>query len=930
MSLWRAVRAGTRSLFRKREVDQELDDELQHFLELITQENIKSGMAPAAAARAARSQIGSFDAAKERVRSAGWESIVETSWHDLRHALRAFVRNPAFSALAILTIALGIGANTAMFSVINAVILRPLPYSDASRLALIWTDDVRRGLHNEPTAYLTITDWRERTRAFSDIAFFTRQRVAPMTNAPGSERSSTRSALVSGNLFSLLDVAPLQGRVITPEDEAQRASVAVISYGFWQRELGATPDVVGRTLYMDDGSKGGNTSVTIVGVMPRGFFFPDKLTQVWTPASTYWRFARESTERFPEWARRWTAVGRLAPGASIAGARADLARIGDQLSAAYKSSIPDFPGFDTTVLPVLDSIAGSSLQATLWLLLGAVAVVLLVACTNVANLLLARGSARQHEFAVRRALGAGRVRLVRQLTAESLVLAVCGGALGVAIATWGTRIAAKVATAYVPRLDEIALDQRVLLFALLLSIVSGLIFGIVPALKLSGIDANEALREGGRGTAGVSLSRTRSVLVMVECALAMVLLAGAGLLLKSLHQVRSVDPGFDTAAVLTMRLEFPSDPPPTAEERTQTSNISSSRARAREQQMDELIDRLQAIPGVQVAGFIDDLFIAGEGNESITIPGRSADAMGAGQLLESSASPELFSALRVPLRRGRYPTRADASQKIRALWSLVRTDLPLEQKERMATPEPVVVNEAFVRRFFPDENPIGRRFCIDPTNKTYWYEIVGVVGDMHRQGLERSAIPQYIGPYFPSSNGRADLVVRTKGDPLPFAPTIRGIVKRQMPTVTIANVSTAETMLGDFSALRRLQTGLLTTFAILALVLAAIGIFGLVHYAVGERTREIGVRVALGASPRSVLRLVIAQGMRMPALGIAVGLAAAAGLTRFLTRLLFGVGALDPLTFASVALVLVLTAMLACFGAARRAVALDPLRALRE
>ncbi len=682
-------------------------------------------------------------------------------------------------------------------------------------------------------------------------------------------------------------------------------------------------------MQLDDGAKGGISTVTIVGVMPPEFYFPDKLTEIWTPATTYWRFARESTERFHDWARRWTAIGRLAPAATMSDARADLARMGNHLSATYSSTVPDFPGFGTTVLPVLDSIAGTSLQATLWLLLGAVGLVLLVACTNVANLLLARGATRQQEFAVRRALGAGRARLVRQLTAESVLLALAGGAVGVALAVWGTRLLAGAAAAYVPRLDEITLDARVLLFATALSLVSGLVFGIVPALRLSGIGASEALREGGRGTASVRLRRTRGLLVMVECSLAIVLLAGAGLLLKSLHRLQAVDPGFQPDAVLTMRLEFPSEAPPSAEERRQTSQIAPARARGREQQIQELSERLQNVAGVEAVGFIDDLFIAGEGNESITVPGRSPDDMGGGELLESSATPGFFEALRVPLRRGRYLSHGDAQQKIRALWSPVITDLPLPEKERLATPEPVVVNEAFVRRFFPDENPVGKRFCIDPTNKTYWYEIVGVVSDMHRQGLERSAIPQYIGSYFPTPNGRVDLVVRTSGNPLLLASTLRSVVKTQLPAVTVANVTTADAQLGEFSALRRLQTGLLTTLAVLAQLLAAVGIFGLVHYAVGERTREIAVRVALGASPRAVLELVIREGMRMPAIGIAVGLIGAAGLTRIISHLLFGVGALDPFTFASAAALLALCALLACYAAGRRALRLDPLRALR-
>jgi putative ABC transport system permease protein len=929
MSLWRAVRAGTRSLFHKQQVEQDLDDELQHFQELITQENLRAGMPRAAAERAARLQVGGIEVTRSRVRAAGWEAVLETSWHDLRHALRGLLRNPGFSALAMLTIALGIGANTAMFSVINAVILRPLPYRDADRLALIWTDDVRRGLHNEATAHPTITDWRAQSRAFSSIAYFARQRVVPLTNERNGEWTSTRSLLVSGNLFDVLGVTALHGRAISAQDEAQHAPVAVISYAYWQRELAGAADILGRSLVLDGFSKSGPTTVTIIGVMPPEFYFPDKVTEIWTPATMYWRFTRESTERFQDWARRWTAVGRLPTGVSITDARADLSRIGNRLRAEYPTSVEDFPGFATTVSSALDSIAGSSLQTTLWLLLGAVGVVLLVACLNVANLLLARGAARQQEFAVRRALGAGRARLIRQLTAESISLALCGGALGVAIASWGTRIAASVASAYVPRLDEITLDARVLLFATILSLVSGLVFGIVPALRLSGTDANETLREGGRGTASVRLRQTRGLLVIVECCLAVVLLAGAGLLIKSLYRLNSVNPGFEPAGVLAVRLEFPAEAPPSAEELTQTSQIAPARARGREQRMRELLERLSTVPGVESVGFIDDLFIAGQGNESITIPGRPARELASGELLQSSATPGFFQALRVPLERGRYLTDADAQMRIRASWSEVDTDMPLAEKERLATPEPVVVNEAFVKRYFPDDNPIGKRFCVDPTNKTYWYEIVGVIGDMHRQGLERNAIPQYIGPYYPSAMGRADLMVRTVGDPLLMAATIRSVVQNQVPGVTVASTAHAETLLDNFSALRRLQTGLLAAFAALALTLAAVGIFGLVHYAVGERTREIGVRVALGASPHSVLQLVIRQGMRMPLIGIVLGLAVAAALTRIMTNLLFQVGALDPFTFGSVAVVLLLIALLACYVAARRALALDPLKALR-
>ena len=930
MSWWRALSAGTRSLFRRRLVEQELAAELQHFLDLMTQENLRAGMTRAEAERAARVRLGGIEVTTARVRAAGWEAVWETTGQDLRHAARGLRSNPAFSALAIVTLALGIGANTAMFGVVNAVILRPLPYHNSDELALIWTDDIRRGLHQEATAYRTIADWREQSRAFADIAYFTTQRVAPMINGQGGERSRARSALVSGNLFTLLGRAPLHGRAISVMDEAEHASVAVISHAIWQREFAAAADIIGRTVMIDDGSKGGISTVTIIGVMPPDFYFPDKQTDIWTPATTYWRFARESTERFQDWSRRWTAIGRLAPGATITDARNDLARVGQQLTARHPSSIADFPGFGTTVMPVLDSIAGTSLQSTLWLLLGAVAVVLLVACANVANLLLARGATRQQEFAVRRALGAGRSRLIRQLTVESIMLALLGGAAGIAIAAWGTRLLGRAAAQYVPRLDELTVDARVLLFASVIALLSGLVFGIMPALRLSGVEANEALREGGHGTGNVRLRRSRGLMVVAECALAIVLLAGAGLLLKSMHRLQAVDPGFDPRNVLTVRLEFPSEPPPTAAERTQTSPIAQGRALARDQQIQELTASVRAIPGVEAVGFIDDLFIWGNGNESITIPGRSTSAMPAGELLEAAATPGYFKALDVPLRRGRYLSDADATQKIRALWSPVITDLPLEEKERRATPEPVVVNQTFARRFFPNEDPIGKRFCIDPTNKTYWYIIVGVVGDMHRQGLERRTIPEYIGPYVPSPGGRVDLLVRTRDNPLALATTIRAVVNRQLPGIVVANTSTVEVQLGDFSALRRLQTGLLTAFAALALTLAAVGIFGLVHYAVSERTREIGLRVALGATPRDVLRMVLGQGMRTPFIGIAIGLAAAAGLTRIMAHLLFGVGPTDLFTFAAVATVLTVVALAACYTAARRAAGVDPLQALRE
>ena len=932
MSAWRTVTRGLRTLFRRDDVERDLDDELQHYLEMATRENVRRGMSPDDAERAARVQMGGgrFEAAKETVRSGGWEASVASLRQELRVAARGLRRSPGFTFVAVISLALGIGATTTMFSVMNAVMFRPLPYHEPDDLALVFSNDTRRGLPRERSAYLTVKDWQARSRSFSAIAYYSTERVAPMHNDPSRGRGRSRIGLVSENFFAVLGTAPAIGRAISSLDVTDRAPVAVITHAFWQRWFAGAPDVVGKTFMMDDPGKGGLAPLTVIGVMPPAFYFPDRATEIFTPATRYWRFDRESVERFPGWARRWTGVGRLAPGASLDAARAELASIGRQLDAANPSTVPDFPGFATTVLPVLESIARTGLRASLWMLLATVALVLLVVCANVANLILARGATRQREFAVRRALGAGRGRLVRELFAESALLVIVGGAVGVLIAAWGTPLLASAAAAYLPRMDEIALDGRVLAFAAAATIVAGLAFGLVPALRLSATDANEALREGGRGTGNMRVRRSQGALVLAESALALVLLMGAGLLLKSLDRLNSVDPGFDPRNVLTMRLEYPASAPPTPAERTMTSASGQARARAYKQQMEQMLARLASLPGVEHVGVVDDMFIAGQGNESITIPGRSADQIPPGELAETFVSPGFFPVMRVPLRRGRYPTADDAEQKIRALFSLVNTDLSLADKERLATPEPVVVNEAFVRRFFPNDDPIGKKFCIDPTNKTYWYEIVGVVGDMRRSGLERGVIPQYIAQYLPLPNSRADLLIRTTRDPLALAATVRAEVVRAIPGVVVVSTSTAEAGLDGFSAQRRFQTWMITMFALLAVGLAAVGIFGLAHYAVAERRREIGVRVALGASPRDVLRLMVAQGMRMPALGIAIGIALSLGMARVIANQLYSVDPTDPVTFVAVAGVLTLVAATACWLAARRAADADPVQALRE
>jgi putative ABC transport system permease protein len=462
------------------------------------------------------------------------------------------------------------------------------------------------------------------------------------------------------------------------------------------------------------------------------------------------------------------------------------------------------------------------------------------------------------------------------------------------------------------------------MFALVASTISAALFGLFPALRLTEGATAGWLKDISSLGGTPTIRRSRGWLVAIECALAVVLLVGAGLLLRSLARVRAVDPGFDTANVLVARIEFPRAEPPTAS----ANDSGQTAARAREQAMQDMLDRLTGLADVASAGFIDDLFLSGPGNEAVTFPGRDASIID-GELAEASASGGFFSTLRVPLRRGRLLSRDDAETKIRALWSPLPKDVSLTEKARMAIAEPVVVNEAFVQRFLQGIEPISQRFCIDPTSKTYCYEIVGVIGSMHRQGPERPAIPEYYGPFIPVSSGRADLVVRTRGNPAAAAGAVRTIVTDVVPGAFVPRISSAASDLGTFSAQRRLQTWLLSMFAGLALLLAAIGIYGIVHYAVAQRRREIAVRVALGASRREVMAMIVGGGMRIPVAGLAVGLLVSAATARLLSSIVFEVETSDPITFVAVGATLLAAALVACYAPARRAAGMDAIAALR-
>jgi putative ABC transport system permease protein len=906
-----SLRYGIRRLLSPRQSERDLTDEVQQLLDMTADEYVRRGMSRDEAMRRARLDFGGVESVKEQLRTTGWESVVDSVWRDVRYAMRGMARTPMFTIIVTATLALGIGANTAMFSVLNAVMLRPLPYADASRLVLLWTDDIKRGLHNESTAYSTIEEWRRLNRTFEDIAFFNSGRATIGTGPTGVR---TRAAFVSGHLFGLIGASARLGRSITAQDAQDRATVAVISHALWIQRFGATPDVIGTAIEIAEWQgKDGPTALTIVGVMPPDFYFPDRSISIWTPATTYWRWQRESTERFESWARRWIAIGRLRAGASFDDAGGDLARVGEYLTTTSGTPPPDFPGFTVNVVPILESITGTALPRALSLLMAAVALVLLVACANVAHLILARGASRQQELAMRRALGASRWRLIRQQLIESACLGLAGGIAGGAVAIGLTRIITTLAAQRIPRLDDSAVDARVLAFAASAALISVFIFGLLPALRVT---------NPGR----LEISRPYGKLMIVECALAVVVLVGAGLLLRSLALVLAVDPGFDPTHALIARVQFPAEVP-TAANRAMSE---SDRARQREQVQQALLERIASLPDVEAAGYIDDLYVGAQGHASIVLPGMDMNAIAPGELHEGSVSPDLFATLGVPLKAGRDLRRDDGLIKIRALWSPAQpNDLPLEVKAQRAIREPAIVNESFVKRYLSGRDPIGQSFCVSPLVKTYCYEIVGVVGDMHRQGLERAAIAQYFGPYVAQPSGRVDLIVRTRGAPLAAAPSIKSTIAAVVPDGLVAQVSTAADGLGDFSAQRTLQTLLFSAFAFLALVLAAVGVYGMVHYAVAQRRREIGVRIAIGARPVDVFVSVIGRAMRWPVIGVALGLAAAAIITQVMAHLLFGIEASDPATFIAVAATLLITALIASYGPARRAARIDPVTALR-
>ena len=801
--------------------------------------------------------------------------------HDLVYALRGLMRRPAFALAAIVTLALGIGANAAIFSVINAVLLRPLPYPEPERLMMVWTYNPRQGFDKDVATYPNFDDWRRQSRSFERLAAYT---GSSFTLTGGGDPAQIRGAVVTPGFFETLGVAPARGRVIGGGDAtAGGHRVVVLSHGLWMRRFAGDATVVGRSLPLS------GVSHEVIAIMPEGFAYPED-AELWTPLAPSERFAELMESRNAFWL---TVMGRLRTGVGRAAAQAEMDAIAARLEREYAANA----GLGVRLVPLHEEIVGE-VRRPLLLLLGAVAFVLLIACANVANLLLTRAAGRQRELAVRAALGAGRARIARQLLTESVLLALLGGAAGLLLAAWAVDLLHAVAPANVPRLPLITIDTAVLAYAAGASVMTGVIFGLAPVSQFS--STADALKEGARGgSEGAGGRRLRSALAIAEVAVALVLVIAAGLLVRSFIALTRVDMGFETRAVLALRLQLPRAAYPNDEQ------VGAFYQR--------LTERMRALPGVESAAAASSILLSElPQSAGVIVENRPPDT-GEGARVPvpyDAITPQFFETLGIPLVKGRTFTSADGP----------------------GSPPVVMINEAFVRRYFADQDPLGRRvaFGTEPRAGATWYTIVGVVRDTRRAGADRAPWAEMYFPHTQAQDPAMFVLLRTTGDPMGLARAAQSAVWSIDRNQPVSSVRTLQEMVGRTQANRRFTTLLLAVFAMVALVLAAVGVYGVIAYSTAQRTHEIGVRMALGAQRAHVLRLVLAEAVRIAVIGLAVGVAGAAVASRLLAGFLFGVPRWDPVTFAAVPLLLLAVAALASWIPARRAVRLDPVSAMRR
>jgi putative ABC transport system permease protein len=795
---------------------------------------------------------------------------------DVRYALRMLLRAPGFSLIAILTFAVGIGINTAVFNVVNGVLLRPLPYPDADEITMVWVHNRRQGIKEDITSYPNFVDWKAQSTSYAQMAGFTPSAVT-LTGDGEPERLS--GAAVTASFFEVLRMAPAMGRVFTADNETPgRDLVVVLSHGLWQRRFGGARDVLGRTIVLS------GRTYEVIGVMPPELRLPDK-AELWRPLAPSQQM-RESRNSF------WLPViGRLKPGVSLERAQTEMKQIGDRLEEAF----PANRGYGINVVPLYRQLVGN-IERPLLVLLAAVGFVLLIACANLSNLMLGRTAARRKELAIRTALGAGRGRLIRQIVTETFVLALLGGLVGVGLASLATGFFVTLGGDSIPRPDAIAMDTRVLGFALLLATVSALLSALVPAFQASRRKVVDHLREGARQGGSVASRRTRNVLVAAEVGLALVLLTGAGLLIRTLLSMQHVERGFRPENVAMMTISAP------ATAYREVADVRGFYGR--------LLERVRALPGVEAA------------------------ATGTGVLQPLVTSSTVFSIEGKPdpppEQLEEYPVENVSPGYFKTIGMTLTLGRDFNDGDHADAPRAVVINETLARKGWPGQDPIGRRMRFqgdDP--QAPWMTVIGVIKDAHRAEVTRQIRPEVYFSMLQFTPRTQTLFVRTSGDPTAIVPAVRRELQALDPQIALFGVSSLEAEISRTLSQPRFQAVLLAGFAGIALLLATIGIYGVTSHAVTQRTQEVGIRMAMGAARRDVLLLLIAQHLRPALVGLALGLAGALVLSRFLRTLLFGVGATDPLTFTVVGAVLFLVAAIACWIPARRATRIDPLVALR-